>query len=374
MSSKAKSRDSNIELLRIISIIFIIMFHYVYKSEFLYNGLTFNVFVIKSFWLFGELGVNLFILITGYYVSKSNFSLKKFILLIFEVLFYQLLLYIIGDLVGYNSDYLSLRQSIVLFLPNLTGKYWFMTAYLLVYLLSPFLNFVIKNFNKKNYQKFLLLNLIIWSIIPTIFGFLYNGTESMLFYNRLIWLIFMYFVGGYIRKYNIKILKDKTNCIKISLKTYLIMLGSIIYIYYFKDSFIKLGTNEISYLWGPNNIFMFILSVSFFKLFTNIKIKNNKIINKISSTTLGIYLLHDGYLAHYMWSNIFKSNQNIYSDNFLIHILISTFTIFVVGVIIDLIRLFIEKYTVKKLIENKIWKNIYNRLSLIYNSFINKYI
>ena len=59
----SKQRDSNMELLRIISMILIILFHYIYNSDFQYTELTFSNILIESGWFLGELGVNLFILI-----------------------------------------------------------------------------------------------------------------------------------------------------------------------------------------------------------------------------------------------------------------------------------------------------------------------
>lgn len=356
--SKVKTRDTNIELLRIISILLIICFHYVYKSQFEYQVLNIHTLSVKTFWLFGELGVNLFILITGYYLINSKFSFKKFILLVFEVLFYNILLYLIANIINGTP----LDPSLIF--PIITSKYWFVTAYLLIYILSPFYNILIKSMKKKKYQKFLLIGLLLWSIIPTIFGFIYNTSENVMFYNRFIWLSFMYFVGAYIREYKIKFLTNKkTNILTIGI-TFFTMILSIIVIYLFKDLFMKIGTTEIAYFWTPNNILMFILSISIFYFFINLKIKNNKIINTVASTTLGIYLLHDGHLTNYLWHHLFHTNTLIYSNYYIFYILSATITIFIIGVLLDLIRQIIEKNTIKKLINLKIWEQLYIKMKI----------
>lgn len=87
-----KQRQSNIELLRIISILFIISFHYAYKCSYNFEEFTVNKFIIKAFYMFGELGVNLFFLITGYFMCKGKFSFKKNIrnlFLFFNFYFYN---------------------------------------------------------------------------------------------------------------------------------------------------------------------------------------------------------------------------------------------------------------------------------------------
>lgn len=63
-----QSRKSNMELLRVFSILMIIIFHCAYKSGFNFSlGFSVNQFLIKSFWMLGELEVNLFMLISGYF-------------------------------------------------------------------------------------------------------------------------------------------------------------------------------------------------------------------------------------------------------------------------------------------------------------------
>ena len=365
-----KKRESNIELLRIISIFLIILFHYITNCDFEYTELTINVLLIKTCWFIGELGVNIFILITGYYLCKSKISYKKIILYICEVLFYN----IIHVFIGYKTSTIKTLIDLSYILPTITTVYWFITAYLLLYILTPYLNKLISSFNKKEYQKFLITLLTIWSLIPTIFGLFYDSTETLLFYNRFIWIIIIYFIGAYIRIYNIKFFNSKKRSLITIIISFSIMILSMIFIYIFKDYFEKIGTTTIEYLWTPNNIFMLILSIAFFTLFIKIKINNNPFINKISSTTLGIYLLHEGLIKEYIWDNIFKSSIYIYSNYWYIYAILSTILIFIIGFIIDIIRQTIEKYTIKKIINLNIWNNIYKEFKQQGKKIIDKYI
>ena len=63
-----KNRDCNFELLRIVSMIIIIMHHYVVQSDFVNIPVSFNkmIAILFSFW--GKVGVNIFIMISGYYL------------------------------------------------------------------------------------------------------------------------------------------------------------------------------------------------------------------------------------------------------------------------------------------------------------------
>lgn len=354
---KVTKRQSNLELLRILSILLIITFHCVYKGGFEFDSyLTINKFMVKFFWMFGEIGVNLFILISGYFMIKSNFKLKKLLLLIFEVLFYHYITLFIAYKIGYY-EIESIRDFILSLFPVILNKYWFITVYLIIYILSPYFNILALNLKREDYKKFLLVLLIIYSVIPTFFGLFFNTTESILYYNRLIWLSIVYFIGGYIRLYGLKYIKNIKNSLITIIIPIFIILSSIIIINKYNKLFKLIGTKEVAYLWHPNTIPIIILSTGIFGLFLNLKIKNNKIINKIASTTLGIYILHDGIFAYYLWDNIFKNYIYINSPYLILRILFTVFVIFSFGVIIDLIRQFIENYTVKKILYSKFFNN-----------------
>lgn len=363
-------RKSNIELLRIFSMFLIIIFHYVFKSDYTYTSLDLNTYIIKVIYFAGELGCNLFILITGYFYSKNKVTSNKIIKLLLEIYFY----YIIGILIGsklHLFDNLSLSDSLKLYFPiTITTRYWFITAYLLLYLLSNYLNIIIDNINKDTFKRLLLMVTVIWSIIPTIVGVLYDGSEKGFFFNRFIWVVILYFIGAYINKYGFKFIDTTKKNILCLLITFSIMILSIYFIYNNISFYNSIGTYEIAYLWTPNNIFMLILSISIFNLFLKINIKSN-LINIISSTCLGIYLIHDGPLDTYIWDVLFNSKYYLESNYPLLHILISSLLIFIVGLTIDLLRQELESITVDKILSSKRYLKIKNNITKLFNKFIN---
>ena len=374
-----KKRQSNIELLRILAIICIISFHYVYKSGYVLTDLNANSLIIKSFWFLGELGVNLFILITGYFLINSKFSFKKLIKLIIEVNFYYLITLFVSLTVGKSIGggvtalFPNFKTTFLRFFAVIFNRYWFITAYILIYILSPYLNKFIKSLTKNEHKKLLIIILTIWSIIPTFFGIFNNNTESLLYYNRFIWLIILYFLGAYIKLYSLKFFnKNKIKrFIMISLISFTTMILGVIIIYHFKDIFLKIGIKQEAYFWQPNSIPMIILSIAIFELFLNFKIKNNKLINLLASTTLGIYMLHDGPLANILWKKVFKSLNCLNSKYAIIYIIVHTFIIFIVGSLIDLIRQLIEKNTLDKFLNSKLSKKIENKSKMLFHKIYN---
>lgn len=348
-------RKSNIELLRIICIVMILLFHAVYKNNYVYQN-NLQGIIIKSFFFLGELGTTIFFLIFGYFNINSEFKLKKVIKLISLVLFYHYINLFICLKLNIIEN-ITKAEMIELVLIKPFKLYWFITVYIIIYIISPYINKLIKNLTKSELENLIAIQIIIFSIIPTITGFLYNNSESMVNYNRLIFFIIIYIIGAYHRIY-----KQKADIKKEILKSFItfnIMVLSIVIIYYNNQFFKNIGTTELAYFWRPNNLFMIILSISIFKIFIKIDLPENKIINLVASTTLGIYLIHDGLLQEKIW-NLFELSSKINTNKGLIYIFISVFIVFTVSFTIELIRSMISKKIIDKITNKYYIHKVFN--------------
>ena len=344
-----KERKSNFEILRILAMVLIISYHFVFHSNYNYGAINAHDFILRAFWLFGEIGVNLFMLISGYFMVHSKFSWKKVIRLVLEVNFY----YIIGVILSNHfsdADKIDFNTTKKIFLngfPVLNNVYWFTGAYILVYIFSPYINTMIKGLSQKDYQKLLMIVLVIWSIVPTILGYYTEGAENALFFSRMIWLIVVYLIGGYIRIYNIKFLDRKRNASLGAIISFGVEL-LLMFILWRKNS------EEVNpiYFWGPNSVMQIALSISIFMIFKNINVKSNVIINKIASTTLGVYLLHEGPIEN-VWSKVFNyhDTMSLPLGSALLDIFRFVLIIFSLGICIDLIRQLLEKFIVNPILD-----------------------
>ena len=89
-------RNSSIELLRILTMICIIAHHYIVNSGVLSQITPMSVLSANSLFALifgwgGKTGINCFVLITGYFMCKSDISIKKFLKIFLEIEFYELL-------------------------------------------------------------------------------------------------------------------------------------------------------------------------------------------------------------------------------------------------------------------------------------------
>ncbi|WP_416372134.1 hypothetical protein [Bacteroides sp.] len=85
----------------------IVAHHYVVNSGLIQvmekNPLAGDSIFLYLFGMWGKIGINCFVLITGYFMCKSSITIRKFLKLILEVLFYNILIYIIFILFGHES-------------------------------------------------------------------------------------------------------------------------------------------------------------------------------------------------------------------------------------------------------------------------------
>lgn len=102
-------RDSNLELYRIIVMFLIVSHHFVVNSgvlEKMYeNPLSVNSIFLFLFGAWGKTGINCFMMITGYFMCKSKITLEKYVKLLCEVIFYNVVIAFIFAITGYGTWY-----------------------------------------------------------------------------------------------------------------------------------------------------------------------------------------------------------------------------------------------------------------------------
>ena len=340
---KTNDRNSSIELLRIVAMFMIVISHSSIhglsnsSSDLIIN----NIF--KDILTLGNLGVAIFVIITGYVSTGKDIKIKKIISLEFQVLFYSIIFYVISTIIN-HSNILS-SELLKSFFPILFKKYWFMSAYMILYLFIPFINEFISNIDSKKFYKFILLNVFLVFLIPTI-------TTCDLYFNELFQIFTFYFIGAYLRINNVKsdINEKKLNFLMISLIVFLICSSCLIEVLSLK---IPLLTKYSTYFFNRNSILILVLATCIFLKFINISKFNNKIVNTIASATLGIYLIHDNpNFRIILWNKIFYLPNYINEPYFILLLILTSIIVFTVCCLMELLRKkvfdrFIDKISTK---------------------------
>jgi len=335
-------RNSKIELLRIISMFFIILSHYTslggINTEAL--DLSFNKFIIQ-FSQLGGLGADIFIMISGFFCINSKFNLKQIIKTITEVWFYSVVIYFIYHLIS-GSD-LNIIELIRTLFPVIFTKYWFVSAYIILYLLSPFINELLNSLTRKQFLNLLFVVLIIWSVIPTF-------TFQQMFANGFINLFTMYVIGAYFGKIPQSMLSRKNSAILVVLSTALAGLSIII------TDILSVYTDNLSaipnHIFERNSIIIVSLAIGIFCLFCNSNKSYSNIINKISSSAFAVYLIHTHpSITDFIWVKVLKCNEFAHSPYLIFYMLGTVIAVFAACLLIDLLRQLLFKFTIDKCID-----------------------
>lgn len=337
-------RQSGIEILKILAMFFIVIFHIcqsvsdipIYIKDFNYFNLITDTIDLQHiimifFRHLGSLGNNVFLICSFWFLCNSNkYKFYKIVQMIMDVWIISII---------YLMIYLNIENSIPFKLiissifPNLFQNNWFISCYILVYMIHPFLNIVINSLSQKEHIITCFISVLIYDIVSFI-------KSDLFFPSQIIYAIVLYFLIAYIKKYMIQWSeKIKNNAILL-----LIGLGATIilfvFAYYFKLNIIlKLTVN--------NNPFIIMTSIALFNLFKKIKLIN-PIINYVSSLSMIIYLIHENILfRNYTRIKIWIGIYTKYGYNhIIIEVLIYAFILFILSVIIAIIY----KSTIQKLL------------------------
>lgn len=330
-----KVRKSNLELFRIITMLAIVAHHYVVCSD-LWDTINLNgAMSIKNIFLllfgaWGKTGINCFVLITGYFMCTANIKASKFLKLVMEIYFYNIVISFLLLITG--NSILSFRKIYEIFFPFNSIETNFVGCYLIFYLFIPYLNKLIKVMNEKEHRILLILLLMVYTIFPSI---LYSSVK----FNYTTWFMVVYLLASYIRLYPKTWFQSKKIWGIISFFSILLSVISIIIMFY-------LDRDRYFYVADCNKIFALTTSVGVFMFFKNLNIKNSVFINTISASTFGVLLIHANSMDmhHWLWDSVLK-NALYYDSKFIyVHAIGSVMIGFAVCSVIDIIRIrFIEK-------------------------------
>lgn len=197
MQPQVKQRNSNLELYRIIVMLLIVAHHYVVNSgmaeEMAKDPLSSRSLFFYIFGMWGKTGINCFVMITGYFMCKSQITIRKFLKLLLQIEFYNVIIYIIFALSGYHPIK-SFNELLMVFLPVKSIADGFTSCFIVFYLFIPFLNILIRNLTKRQHQLLVLLCLFTYTLMGTFSRF----HVTM---NYVSWFCVLYFIASYIRIY-----------------------------------------------------------------------------------------------------------------------------------------------------------------------------
>lgn len=334
LPNKYLNRDSNMELLRILAMLGILVVH----ADFFALGAPskeecMNAPLVSTWRYLIEnitiISVNLFVLLSGWYGIHPK--KKRILEFLFQILFFNFLFFVIFSL--FTPEKTLTRDGIEsIFM--LDSRFWFVKAYLLLYLLSPILNSYIEKAPQRQFK----LILLAFFLFQTIYGWLYPSVAWFKFGYSTMSFIFIYLLASYLRKHY----KKTGGGGKVLLVTYITFIflnsaASYASTYYDRSIYID---RLIAY----NSPFVIIASVAIFLYFTKIQIKSG-FINMVAISSFAAFLFHGN---HFFVEEVYRpwlkewfaaDTFTIFSIKALVFILV----IFCLSIILDKIRIWIWK-------------------------------
>ena len=334
-----RMRESNFELLRILSMVLIVAAHWGHG----FTGIPYQDFSVPNLCIyhvvrgFGQIGVVIYILISGYFLCKSTFKIQTFLRTALQVMFYCFIIMIV-DMIVFPEDQWSVKRIISYLLLLGHGDFWFVGPYIVMFLLSPFINFIITRLQKSGFLLLIVIMGVIVSLLPSITG---NQIPGNYLKDNIAFFILIYLIGAFFRFYPEEI-KNKR----------FIQWGCVAYtILYVMFMIVPSVSGKQYFLCGyfqnRGNYLNVLLASLIFLRFRDMRIKQSKVINTISASTFGIYLLHESFLMRQrFWSGLLHADDYIRSEwiFILLHAVISISLVFAVCSLIDIARKrFLEK-------------------------------
>ena len=282
-----KIRNSNIELLRILTAMGIMILHY--NNTTMGRGLTLaeNYSINQMFLILLEslfiCGVNLFVLISGYFLSTSNRrDLLKPIKLICEVIIFNYIFYFIQVIRGIQEF------SVEHFISRILPVNWYV------------MNLLFNKLDIRRKKQLLILSILTFCVYPTLTDMLvrytgrrYMGLSTIEFTGSgsgytIINFVIIYLIGCYIRNNNTKY--------KFSRLLRLMILNLIlIFLWALSERLCLYSWGDVS--WSYCNPLVIFEAVLIFLIFKQINI-NSIVINKLAK-------IYD-FIMNHIWGVIDK--------------------------------------------------------------------
>lgn len=322
----------------------IVAHHYVVNSGLLevmeQNPLSSRSIYLYLLGMWGKTGINCFVLITGYFMCKSHITCRKFLKLLFEVLFYNVVCWVAFTASSY--EVFSMKKLIREIFPIMSISDDFISCFLIFYLFIPFLNILVGNLDKKKHTLLLVLCLTTYTLFPFI-------PKFHVTFNYVTWFCILYFISSYIRLYGLNKVNREIHWGIITLVFMLLAVASVLFMLFVHVHF---GIKLLPYWFvaDSNQIFAVLVSISSFMYFKDVHIKQSKLINTISASTFGVLCIHanSDTMRSWLWRDTLNNVGQYFDANLVPISILSILGVFLVCVILDYVRIHtIERYTLR---------------------------
>lgn len=334
MKRMKAARDSNIELLRIVSMLMTLTLHYLLFG----NALTMSAFGSAAYygnWTLEAVcltSVDCYMLISGFFLSQKNFTSRRVLSFYAQILFYTIVLALLCFSLGIED---LNTANLIQIVPVMGGKNWYVTAYFCLLFLTPILNHVVHSMERRRLKAVLTALFILLSVLHTLFFF--TDTFRLENGHSVWWYCFVYMIGAYYRKYEIR-LSRKTHALGLMI----LLLPLSKFVVDSSEHTVLRSLTQVLYAYDSFPVL--VASLVMFDCFVQIRIRSeraNKIICLFGKTSFAVFYIHAFVLwGEKIWTAL-GSEKYIGSNLQLIHLIASVAAVYIACSAVEIIRMYL---------------------------------
>lgn len=210
-------RQSNFELLRILAAVGVVILHFIYPRGIQNvegNANTFFLLLLESLFISC---VDIFIMLSAFFlINRNERKISKPLDLLIQL---ELIQFVCFIFFCYSTETFSLTELVTRLVP----VDYFVTLYIALYFISPYINKIVIGYDNKEWKKLLFISMTFLSFLPIASDILTEVTNKQWlgsntighwggqFGHTLINFVLVYIIGGYL-SFTKYVIVSKRNC------------------------------------------------------------------------------------------------------------------------------------------------------------------
>lgn len=289
-ASERTARSSNLELARIVAMLSIVAHHYVVNSGAIeaisQAGEGPNALLLQLWGMWGKTAINVFVLITGYFMCEKDFRWRRVAKLVFQIEFWKVALLPLFLFAG-----LPLKAGIrgalsIAFLPLLSVNDGFTASFLVFYLAIPFLKLLIDSGGRNLHAAAVALLLAVDTVSFTFF-------RNSAAFTEVSWYCALFLIAAWLRRYPPAFIDDNRVCRGLFAGSVALAVATVLAI----DALCAaLGVpafeKGLYFVDQSGKVMALAVGLACFLFFRTAPIPQSRPINAVASTTFGVLLVH----------------------------------------------------------------------------------
>lgn len=334
-------RMANLELLRCVAMMMVVVLHFLGKGNLLpaldgqnMSATGYGAWLLEAFCI---VAVNVYMFISGYFLCTSSFKLSRLIGLWLQLWFYSVLFGLVGALTGILAETaFDTHYLLTLIFPVSMGHYWFLTAYFFLYLLLPLVGRAVKQMTRQQLQVsvglLLLTFCLLKSVVPMRFEMDSRGYDCL-------WYLCVFLTAAYVRRFGVAFFEKKGRGIALYAGGCLLVFAGTMLL---REIYLRTGSLGLmlKLFLEYNHVLPFIAAVGLFAAFAGLKVSGKlaTFVNRVAPYTLGVYLLHENIGFRYSWQKWFGAERVDSVASLLLCTLAAVIGVFICGILADMLR------------------------------------